>query len=80
MGEAHQVARRVKHAIQQAHPEVNLDATDEPGSSGSGTERRIARLIPELGLTPLHPFRMGYAMAEKNRMPRRAVEEVIRQD
>lgn len=39
----------------------------------------VTELLPESGLTPLHPFRMGYGHPEKQRTPRRPVEEVIRQ-
>ncbi len=37
----------------------------------------VASLIPEPGLVPQHPFRMGYAPAEKLHTPRRPVEEVL---
>lgn len=42
-------------------------------------KEEVARLIPESGLTPLHPFRMGYADPENQHTPRRPVGEVIRQ-
>lgn len=37
----------------------------------------VASLIPESGLVPQHPFRMGYAPAEKQHTPRRPVDEVL---
>lgn len=37
----------------------------------------VAALIPDSGLVPQHPFRMGYAPAEKYHTPRRPVEEVL---
>jgi hypothetical protein len=41
-------------------------------------KEEVARLIPESGLTPIHPFRMGYASPEEEHTPRRQVDEVIR--
>lgn len=37
----------------------------------------VAALIPESGLIPQHPFRMGYAPAEKHHTPRRPVDELL---
>jgi len=37
----------------------------------------VAELVPETGITPQHPFRMGYAQAEKDHTPRRPVDEVL---
>jgi hypothetical protein len=37
----------------------------------------VASLTPESGPTPQHPFRMGYAPAEKQHTPRRPIEEVL---
>lgn len=37
----------------------------------------VATLIPESELVPQHPFRMGYASAEKQHTPRRPLEEVL---
>lgn len=37
----------------------------------------VAALVPDPGLTPQHPFRMGYAPAEKQHTPRRCIEEVL---
>lgn len=37
----------------------------------------VAALIPDSGLVPQHPFRMGYAPAEKQHTPRRPVDEVL---
>jgi hypothetical protein len=37
----------------------------------------VASLIPESGLVPQRPFRIGYAPAEKQHTPRRPVEEVL---
>lgn len=37
----------------------------------------VAALISESGLVPQHPFRMGYAPAEKHHTPRRPVDEVL---
>jgi hypothetical protein len=37
----------------------------------------VASLIPESGLVPQHPFRMGYAPAEQQHTPRRPVDEVL---
>jgi len=40
-------------------------------------KEQVARLVPELGLTPQHPFRIGFAPAEKHHTPRRPVELVL---
>lgn len=37
----------------------------------------VASLIPESGLIPQHPFRMGYAPAEERHTPRRPIAEVL---
>lgn len=37
----------------------------------------VALLISESKLVPQHPFRMGYALAEKHHTPRRPVDEVL---
>lgn len=37
----------------------------------------LAKLLPQKGQTPQHPFRMGYASAEKHHTPRRPLEEVL---
>ncbi len=37
----------------------------------------VAALIPESGLVPQHPFRMGYAPAEQHHTPRRPLDEVL---
>lgn len=37
----------------------------------------LATLIPQQGLTPQHPFRMGYAPAEKQHTPRRPLDDVL---
>ncbi|QDT96490.1 Acg family FMN-binding oxidoreductase [Gimesia aquarii] len=37
----------------------------------------LATLIPQQGLTPQHPFRIGYAPAEKHHTPRRPFKEVL---
>lgn len=38
---------------------------------------KVASLLPGPPLVPQHPFRMGYATAEKQHTPRRPVEDVI---
>ena len=37
----------------------------------------VATWLPESGLMPQHPFRMGYAAAEQHHTPRRRVEKVL---
>lgn len=37
----------------------------------------VAAFIPESGLVPQHPFRMGYAPAEQHHTPRRPLDEVL---
>jgi hypothetical protein len=37
----------------------------------------LARLVPQQGLHPQQPFRLGYAEAEKAHTPRRTVEDVL---
>jgi len=37
----------------------------------------LASLIPEPGLVPQHPFRMGYAPPEEQHTPRRPIESVL---
>jgi hypothetical protein len=37
----------------------------------------VAELLPESRVTPQHPFRLGYAPAEKDHTPRRPLEEML---
>ena len=38
---------------------------------------QVAQLLPEPELAPQHPFRIGYAPAEKEHTPRRPLEDVL---
>jgi hypothetical protein len=40
-------------------------------------KKEVASLLPQPGLAPLLPFRIGYATPEKRHTPRRAIEEVL---
>jgi hypothetical protein len=42
-------------------------------------KQEVAKLIPAKGVTPQHPFRLGYALPEKKRTPRRPLDEVLQQ-